>query len=126
METWAFALPTIDVPFTGTGDLLSSLCTAWFGIAQSVDHTSNSMPPLAWAVSKALLTVQQILLRTYVYMLEEESRPGTDNASLPANTAASAKARALRRRELRIVRERALITDGGEGWKGNVVHWEAE
>jgi pyridoxine kinase len=127
METWAFALPTVDVPFTGTGDLLSALCTAWYGLAPSAP--SSSMPPLAWALSKALLTVQQVLLRTYLHMLALETHDpvpvlstadGDDTA-----TEIQQRAQLLRRRELRIVQERALIADGGTGWEGRRVDWDA-
>lgn len=133
METWAFALPTIDVPFTGTGDLLSALCTAWYGLAPTTSPTSSTMPALAWALSKALLTVQQILLRTYLHMLELEEQstnPGPDPIEHDATNVTNPeieirlRAQQLRRRELRLVQERALISDGGAGWDGRRVDWD--
>ena len=135
METWAFALPTIDVPFTGTGDLLSALCTAWYGLASQVTPSSlSSMPTLAWALSKALLTVQQILLRTYIHMLglgERDTAPGRpavemgDATTTKDGSEIRQRAQQLRRRELRLVQERALIADGGAGWDGKRVDWDA-
>lgn len=132
MNTWAFALPTIDVPFTGTGDLLSALCTAWYGLAPATATSdSSSMSPLAWALSKALLTVQQILLRTYLHMLDLNARDGmpggtdaTEGSASATATDVSQRAQQLRRRELRLVQERALIADGGAGWEGRRVDWE--
>ena len=110
METWAFALPTILVPFTGTGDFLSALCAAWYDPTTS----TNGMSPLATAVSKALLTVQQILLRTHIHALSSSS---------PTSDDLLGKAQLLRTRELRIVQERSLITDAGDGWPGVEIDW---
>lgn len=115
IETWAFGLPTVLVPFTGTGDFLSALIAAWYDSAS----LSNGMSPLASAVSKALLTVQQILLRTHIHALAQKA--GTQN-SVSANDVKS-KAQILRKRELRIIQERALIIDGGDGWPGSRVDW---
>lgn len=135
METWAFALPTIDVPFTGTGDLLSALCTAWYGLAPTATLSSSfPMSALGWALSKALLTVQQILLQTYLHMLELEQHDATlDRLAIEVGAATSTstasdirrRAQQLRRRELRLVQERALIADGGAGWDGKRVDWDA-
>lgn len=126
METWAFALPTIDIPFTGTGDLLSALCTAWYRKDAVPDADRSSMPHLAWAVSKALLTVQQILLKTYTHMLQQQEcqdesmvrKHGSDNQDIRA------KAMHLRSRELRLVPERGLIAEPGPGWAGRRVDWQ--
>lgn len=112
MQTWAYGLPTIDVPFTGTGDLLSALCAAWF--KRSDDK--SVMPPLAQAVSKALLTVQQVLLKTHLYALSHPSSSTTDDRPT---------AQVLRQRELRIIPERALIADPGEGWSPKAIDWSA-
>jgi pyridoxine kinase len=114
LETWAFALPTILVPFTGTGDFLSALVAAWYDPSAS----SNGMSPLATALSKALLTVQQILLRTHIHALAQVT--DTNDAS---KDDVKSKAQILRKRELRIIPERSLITDGGEGWPGSRVDW---
>jgi len=114
METWAFALPTILVPFTGTGDFLSALVAAWYDPSAS----ANGMSPLASAVSKALLTVQQILLRTHIHALAQVN--DTNDASI---NDVKSKAQVLRTRELRIIPERSLITDGGEAWPGSRVDW---
>jgi pyridoxine kinase len=105
-----FALPTILVPFTGTGDFLSTLCAAWY----DPNTSSNDMSPLATAVSKALLTVQQILLRTHIHALSGISSASDDILG---------KAKILRSRELRIIQERSLITDGGGGWPGVKLDW---
>lgn len=107
MRTWAFGLPTIDIPFTGTGDLLSALCAAYF-------DPLNSSSPLADAVSKALLTVQQILLKTHLHALSVPAPPGSETV---------ATARTLRERELRLIPERALIASPGEGWVPKTIDW---
>lgn len=117
METWAFGLPTILVPFTGTGDLLSALVSAWYEPGVSTDGMSS----LASAVSKALLTVQQILLRTHVHALTQTTEGKLANTD--STNDVREKAQVLRKRELRIIQERALITDGGEGWAGSRVDW---
>jgi pyridoxine kinase len=117
VETWAFALPTIQIPFTGTGDLLSALCTAWYDPGVS----TNDMPPLASAVSKALLTVQQILLRTHLHALSKSTDRSRPIAGVESDVIE--KARVLRQRELRIIPERALIADGGQGWPGCRIDW---
>lgn len=117
METWAFALPTILVPFTGTGDLLSALVAAWYDPASS----SSGMSPLASAVSKALLTVQQILLRTHIHALAQVTDTTAGESSSTKNV--RSKAQVLRKRELRIIPERSLITEVGEGWPGSRIDW---
>jgi pyridoxine kinase len=117
METWAFGLPTILVPFTGTGDFLSALVAAWY----DTEASYVGMSPLASAVSKALLTVQQILLRTHIHALAQADAANSGSASSMENV--KGKAQVLRKRELRIIQERSLITDGGEGWPGSRVDW---
>jgi len=115
METWAFALPTILVPFTGTGDLLSALVAAWYDSAVSTDGMSS----LASAVSKALLTVQQILLQTHLHALSTEVT--SDNVGKTDDV--RSRAEILRKRELRIIQERLLISQENEGWPGSRVEW---
>ena len=89
---------------------------------------------LRYAVSRASLTVQQILLRTHIYSLQvaadgsatplAEGAPSDavipSDAELddapPLNPAdPKRKARRMRLREMRVVQERALIVDGGRG-----------
>jgi pyridoxine kinase len=106
MRTWAYGLPTIDVPFTGTGDLLSALCAAWFDV--------STPSPLADAVAKALLTVQQILLKTHIHALSAPTGSSTDTR---------ATATTLRQRELRLIPERALIASPGDGWTSTPIDW---
>lgn len=81
------------------------------------------MPLLAWAVSRALLSVQQVLLRTYLHMREQEST--ANSQEMGPDIEIKEKARLLRLRELRLVPERGLISDGGEGWHGRPVAWDA-
>lgn len=144
LDTWAFALPTIRGYFSGVGDLFSAMTLAHFDGAR----TDHNLPPLPYAVSKALLTVQQILLRTHVFSLVQSG--AQDNSqTLPANDPAfvnqsvlpsdseldslppealngvKRKARRMRLRELRLIAERDLIVNGGEGWPGQRLQWES-
>ncbi|KAK8864530.1 pyridoxal kinase [Kwoniella newhampshirensis] len=145
MDTWAFALPTIRGYFSGVGDLFSAMVLAHF---QNPDSVSE-LPPLPHAVSKALLAVQQILLRTHLYSLGQTGASGmatprplhrpsdqtTSGSVIPSDTELDAinplnpkdpkrKAKRMRLRELRVVQERALIQDGGEGWPGRQLDWD--
>ena len=141
MDTWAFALPTIRGYFSGVGDLFSALVLAHFDNPES----SSDLPPLAHAVSKSLLAVQQILLRTHLYSLSRSGYSGDPTpghagkegevaSAIPSDDELDAaepcspsdprrKARRMRMRELRIVQERALIADGGDGWPGRRLDW---
>ncbi|WVQ80248.1 pyridoxal kinase [Cryptococcus sp. DSM 104549] len=147
METWGFALPTIQGYFSGVGDLFSAMVAAHLHNPTS----QTSLPPLPAAVSKALLAVQQILLRTHLHSLAQTEasgvatprplhHPSQDSALtdsvFPSDTELDAaaplnpkdpkrKARRMRLRELRVVQERALIQDGGEGWPGKVLDWDS-
>ncbi|WWD17160.1 pyridoxal kinase [Kwoniella shandongensis] len=145
MDTWAFALPTIRGYFSGVGDLFSAMVLAHFNNPESV----SDLPPLPHAVSKALLAVQQILLRTHLYSLSRTEASGTAtprplhhpsdrptlDSVIPSDTELDAmkplnpndpkrKAKRMRLRELRVIPERALIQDGGEGWPGKRLDWQ--
>lgn len=144
METYAFALPTIRGYFSGVGDLFSAMVLAHFKNPEA----NPNLSPLRSAVSKALLTVQQILLQTHVHSLAQTEVFGTAtprplhhpsdplpaDSVIPSDTELDAlkplnpkdpkrKARRMRLRELRVVQERALIQDGGEGWPGKRIDW---
>ena len=147
MDTWAFALPTIRGYFSGVGDLFSALVLAHFDSPES----SSALPPLAHAVSKSLLAVQQILLQTHLHSLARSGHSGAAasgtshgpesqggkseiESAIPSDVELDSaepirpsdprrKARRMRMRELRIVQERALITDGGDGWPGRRLDW---
>ncbi|WVQ99554.1 pyridoxal kinase [Kwoniella sp. CBS 9459] len=148
MDTWAFALPTIRGYFSGVGDLFSAMVLAHFDNPDS----SSQLPPLPHAVSKALLTVQQILLKTHIHSLvnsgtsgaatprplhhstNEQQRHAQHQSVIPSDAELDAiepinprdpkrKAKRMRLRELRIVQERALIANGGEGWAGKRLDW---
>lgn len=109
--------------------------------------TSDGLSPLAHAVSLALLTVQQVLLRTHIHSIEVSTATSIKGAatprptrkqffdSLPSDAELDAvepanpkdpkrKAKRMRLRELRVVQERALIVDGGEGWPGKLIRWD--
>lgn len=144
LETFAFALPTIRGYFSGVGDLFSALV---LGHYQRPDDPATNLPPLPFAVSCALLTVQQILLRTHLYSLTaagsgtstpkplREGPPAPDSiipsdaeldSAPPLNPSdPKRKARRMRLREMRVVQERALIVNGGEGWPGVKVDWDS-
>lgn len=144
IETYAFALPTIRGYFSGVGDLFSALTLGHYQNPEDGEPTCRS--PLVHAVSKALLGVQQVLLKTHLYSLSV-SASGTatptprkdqeghgyesvipsdtelDNA-VPLNPSdPKRKAKRMRIREMRVVQERRLLLDGGEGWPGAKIDW---
>jgi len=150
MDTWAFGLPTIRGYFSGVGDLFSAMVLAHFDNPDS----KSDLPALPHAVSKALLTVQQVLLRTHLYSLSQAGPSGSaaprplHHANTPINNGdhlqsvipsdteldtiepldpknPKRKAKRMRVRELRLVQERALIADGGEGWPGRRMNWSS-
>ena len=139
LDTWAFCLPTVQGYFSGVGDLFSAMVLAHF------KDGHETLPPLVHAVSKALLAVQQVLLRTHLYSLSQASAYGaatprplhpqtqshdsvlpTDSeldAAVPVNKDPKRKAKRMRLRELRVVQERQLLQDRGEGWPGKKLDW---
>jgi pyridoxine kinase len=140
METWAFALPTVQGYFSGVGDLFSAMVLAHFH-----PTPTKSLPPLPYAVSKALLAVQQVLLQTHLYSLAHPSaaisgtatpRPlhaspmdsviPTDNELDDVTPLDSKdpkrKAKRMRLRELRVVQERHLLAEKGR-WEGKKLNW---
>lgn len=145
IETYAFALPTIRGYFSGVGDLFSALTLGHYKNPEATAPSSES--PLVHAVSKALLGVQQVLLKTHLYSLSVSASGTTtpkpmrdretreyesvipsdtelDNAT-PLNPAdPKRKAKRMRIREMRVVQERRLLLDGGEGWPGAKVDWD--
>ncbi|GMK55229.1 hypothetical protein CspeluHIS016_0202850 [Cutaneotrichosporon spelunceum] len=143
LETYAFALPTIRGYFSGVGDLFSALV---LGHYLRPENSASDLPPLAFAVSRALLTVQQILLRTHLFSLTAASSgtttpqpvregPPAPDSIIPSDTELDdaplgnpsdikRRARRMRLREMRVVQERALIADGGEAWPGVEVDWK--
>ena len=148
MNTWAFALPTIRGYFSGVGDLFSAMVLAHYDNPES----QSDLPTFPHAVSKALLTVQQILLRTHLYALSQADSSGgaTSTPLLHSGSSAKAdvdsvipsdaelddhplvkpkdpkvKAKRMRIRELRVVQERNLIAEGGDGWPARELDWSA-
>ncbi|WVR06917.1 pyridoxal kinase [Kwoniella sp. DSM 27419] len=143
MDTWAFALPTIRGYFSGVGDLFSAMVLAHYRNPDS----RSTLPDLPHAVSRSLLSVQQILLKTHLYSLvqtgvsgsatprplhhssEERHQPVIpSDAELddvkPLNPRdPKRKAKRMRLRELRVVQERSLISSEGEGWPGKKLDW---
>lgn len=165
LDTYAFSLPTIEGYFSGVGDLFSALVLGFYeppepaatssavsaaaqdlapvDITQGSKLTIQALPPFARAVSKALLGVQNVLLRTHqLAPLDEEqvdtvagsSLPSDDELdSLPPTPASKGSlpipartARRMRRRELRIVQEREALLiplKEGVGWPGRRIDW---
>ena len=140
METWAFALPTVQGYFSGVGDLFSAMVLAHFH-----PQTTHALPPLVYAVSKALLIVQQVLLQTHLYSLAHPSaltsgmatpRPlhkSPTDSVIPSDNELDAlqptngkdpkrRAKRMRLRELRVVQERHLLTQPG-AWEGKQLNW---
>lgn len=148
LETHAFALPTVRGYFSGVGDLFSALV---LGHYQRPEGPALNVDPLVDAVSRSLLTVQQILLRTHLYSLNVAAsgtatpRPLHESAQrqelppdsvIPSDTELDdapplnpsdpkRKARRMRLRELRIIPERKMITNTGQGWPGVRIDWNA-
>lgn len=144
METYAFALPTIRGYFSGVGDLFSALILGHYENPE--EENLSGRPPLIFAVSKALLGVQQVLLKTHLHSLSVASsgsatpRPLSDpkqrgdDSVIPSDTELDnapplnptdpkRKAKRMRIREMRVVQERRLLLDGGEGWPGARIDW---
>lgn len=143
LQTYGFALPTVEGYFSGVGDLFSALVLAFFkkdiNEPESEKQTGDELPPFATAVSKALLGVQQILLKTHLHTLQvaneskkREQRRDADSRSVPeegdcvpsdaeldslpptpvskgALPIPARTARRMRMRELRIIQERSLL-----------------
>ena len=151
IDTWAFRLPTLPGYFSGVGDLFSALVLGH--LDDDARHRSD-LPVLPYAVSKALLTVQQILLKTHLFFLSQARRSNDaeprrmhhsagslrrDRTSDAIDQSAShpnversldyddpmRKAIRTRKRELRIIPERGLIIDNGQGWPGRRMDWSS-
>lgn len=97
LQTFGFALPTVEGYFSGVGDLFSALVLGFYKANADLQPNMNGagtpaakvskpeqeqpthhyqtgdLPPFAAAVSKALLGVQQILLNTHLHTLEVAS-----------------------------------------------------
>lgn len=71
LETWAFALPTVQGYFSGVGDLFSAMVQAHYAPQDSAADA------LAVAVARALLAVQRVLLRTHLHSLSQALISGT-------------------------------------------------
>lgn len=138
LETWAFALPTVQGYFSGVGDLFSAMVQAHY-----VHKPSSPATALVEAVSRALLAVQCVLLRTHLHSLSQalisgsatprplhprkaESVIPTDNeldSATPNDPKdPKRKAKRMRLRELRVVQERHLLTSD-QGWQGKRIDW---
>lgn len=133
LETYAFALPTVQGYFSGVGDLFSAMVLAHF--------PGTGERPLHNAVSRALMIVQQVLLRTHIYSLshsatqgEATPRPLHSTSVIPTDNELDAaqpvdakdpkrKAKRMRLRELRLIQERQLL-QGTEGWPGKKLEWQ--
>ena len=132
METYAFALPTVQGYFSGVGDLFSAMILAHY------DKSADK--PLYKAVSHALMAVQQILIRTHLHSLSNPDPSGAATprpihvpAVIPSDSELDAilpaddkdpkrKAKRMRLRELRIVPERHFLHET-EGWQGKKIDW---
>lgn len=110
-QTYAFALPLIEGYFSGVGDLFSALVLGFYGkdvpaasdstasrTAPIIDQESTAqsaaaapLSPFAAAVSKALMGVQLILLKTHLWSLrmaeasKEKKRQTEDTECLEAS-----------------------------------------
>lgn len=104
-QTYAFALPQIEGYFSGVGDLFSALLLGFYKegpytvstetVAQmghepgviSDEENAARLTPFAAAVSKALMGVQLILLKTHLWSLceAEVSRAKRDRAKVSSS-----------------------------------------
>jgi len=140
LETTAFSLPTVQGYFSGVGDLFSAMVQAHYQ-----PNPSSPATALVDAVSRALLAVQCVLLRTHLHSLSQalisgsatprplhprkaESVIPTDNeldSATPHDPKdPKRKAKRMRLRELRVVQERHLLTSH-QGWLGKRIDWSA-
>lgn len=138
LETWAFALPTVQGYFSGVGDLFSAMVQAHYR-----PNLTSAASALVEAVSRALLAVQCVLLRTHLHSLSQALITGSatprplhprkaDSVIPTDNELDSAtpndpkdpkrKAKRMRLRELRVVQERQLLTSD-QGWQGKRIDW---
>jgi pyridoxine kinase len=108
----------------------------------------TDLSPLAYAVSKALMAVQQILLLTHLHSLSRSQisdagtatprplhHPVASSAVIPTDNELDSmetragdpkrKAKRMKLRELRIIPERRRLTAEGEGWPGKKLDWES-
>jgi pyridoxine kinase len=152
LQTYGFALPTVEGYFSGVGDLFSALVLGFFkndsdseapdretaspNTSRKDDQPTN-LPPFAAAVSKALLGVQQILLRTHLHTLQvaketKKRERRDDNNGIPeeadcipsdaeldslpptpvskgALPIPARTARRMRMRELRVIQEKGTL-----------------
>lgn len=151
LETYAFALPTVQGYYSGVGDLFSALVLGYYqkdgrGISVPNGQTSkNELPPFPRAVSMALLAVQQVLLQTHLSTMaghpiipiahhhapqspEEDCLPTDDDldslsASIGNPPLVTRLARRSRKRELRLVQERHLLMDVEDRYMRGDVGW---
>jgi pyridoxine kinase len=136
LQTWAYALPTVQGYFSGVGDLFSAMVLAHF--------EPQAPRSLGTAVSKALLIVQQILLKTHLHSLSQAGTSGSAtprplhstqpalHSVIPSDSELDShpsdpkrKAKRMRLRELRVVQERDILRELVDGWPGLQVDWDA-
>jgi pyridoxine kinase len=103
----ALHIPCIPGYFSGVGDLFSALVLAHFHRSPSVEDSSQTA--LSYAVGKACQTTHALLWRTHRYSmtLPPEDRTVTD-VELDTKDI-ERKVRRMKGRELRLVKEQALI-----------------
>jgi pyridoxine kinase len=143
MKSTGYALPTVQGYYSGVGDLFSALVLGHY------KSEKEGGEGLERAVALALLGVQQVLLQTHLFTLEEkkikedgkeeeqscipsddelDSRPPTPAGKKARLPEPSRKAKRMRMRELKIVQERGLLMQlgsGGEkGWTGKTLDWQ--
>ncbi|ORX35763.1 Ribokinase-like protein [Kockovaella imperatae] len=131
LVTSAYALPNVEAYFAGVGDLFSSMVMAHFG-----NLSGASEQDLQTAVSKALLIVQRILLRSHMHSMQVDGDASPGENVMPSDTEAdnenprrqgnpSRRARRMRLRELRIIEDRSLLrVASDDGWNGGRVNLE--
>ncbi len=138
LETYAFALPTVQGYYSGVGDLFSALVLGYYkkvggGLIPNGQTHAVELPPFPRAVSMALLAVQQVLLQTHLSTTtghlaalpahhhapqspEEDCLPTDEDLdALPHGSGDRLEptrlARRSRKRELRLIQERGLLVE---------------
>jgi pyridoxine kinase len=96
LESYAFALPTVQGYYSGVGDLFSALVLGFYDpsslgtqakrIPNGQPHAADDdaeLPPFPRAVGKALAAVQQVLLKTHIHTI---SRAHVNGSAIAATT----------------------------------------
>jgi pyridoxine kinase len=104
LESYAFALPTVQGYYSGVGDLFSALVLGFYNpsslgtqtkrIPNGQPHVGDAdvdaeLPPFRRAVGKALAAVQQVLLKSHIHTISRAHVNGSAIATTTAHVPSS-------------------------------------